>query len=291
MDDRGAAAPTLIAILGGALLAGAVVGGILGATGAVSLVGEPAVVADQARASYRDCPDGAVLGGLTRGDRVLITGRDAGGEWAEIRSPVSADSRVWIRATQVLPDGDTTGLPVMQCRTPGGTIAVQAITTTTTTEVTDTTTADTTPSTTSTTEATGTTGTTQPADTTAPVISNAAVSPSPIWELDGGVFGITCPASNPRAANISANVTDDVGVTSVNASWSDPSGGGNVALAASGNTYSTSFGNYPADTWDSNHVSPYDHPVTITITARDAAGNQRQTTVQAIVIEAGQCFG
>ena len=87
-------------------------------TGAVSLLGETGTVADAANASYFDCPDGTAIGAFGRGDRVLITGRDDSGDWAEVRSPEAANARVWMRSRQVLADRDTTGLPVVGCNVP-----------------------------------------------------------------------------------------------------------------------------------------------------------------------------
>lgn len=299
--EHGAVSRIVAALVGGAAVTGVVVGAGLGLTGTLSVVDEPATVADAAVASYYDCPDGDALGELTRGDRVFITGRDASGEWAEIRSPVSSNSRVWIRARQVLPDGDTSDLPVLGCLEPVDAIVSAVEETTTTTEAVDTTATtgttepppDTTTATTeapSTTQTTGTTAPPPPPDTTPPAISNAFVSPGQIWEEDGGVFGISCPPGYPREATVSANVTDNVGVTTVSASWSDPLGSHSTGMGQSGSTFTTNFGGYPADTWDPDHLDPYTHAVTITIVARDAAGNESQTTVSVTVTEAGECI-
>lgn len=291
-SDRGAVGNLIAVALGGAAGAGLLVGAVLGLTGGASLVGEPTVLADAAVASYYDCPDGDALGTVTRGDRVFITGRDASGDWAEIRSPNAPNSRVWMRARQVLPDGATDDLPVFACNVP---VEVIAVAVTTTTEASDTTATTEAPqTTTATTAAPPTTGTTAPPppppDTTPPSIGQQQASPGTIWEQDGGVFNITCPGGTARQSTVSAVVTDGGGIASVTASWNDILGGHNVTMGASGNTYSTTVGPYPADTWEAVSVAPFDHTFSVTITARDASGNESSTSVNVTAMEIGQCF-
>lgn len=296
--ERGAIGNIIAVVLGGSAAAGLIVGALLGVTGTASLVGEPATLADAAVASYYDCPDGAALGTVTRGDRVLITGRDASGDWAEIRSPLALNSRVWMRAAQVLPDGDTADLPVFSCNVP---VEVIAATVTTTTEAPDTTTETTeatattqttgttqataTTQTTATTQATATTGTTAPpADTTPPLISNPAASPVQIWEQDG--LGISCPGGTPRQSIVSATVTDAGGVASVTASWNDPLGSHNVAMSVSGSTYSTTIGPYAAGTWPDGSNSS----LPVTILAVDGSGIQSSSLAGFAIWSIAQCF-
>ncbi len=288
---RGAVGNLLAIVLGGAAAAGLVVGAVLGLTGGASLVGEPTVLADAAVASFYDCPDGEALGTVTRGDRVFITGRDASGDWAEIRSPNAPNSRVWMQARQVLPDGDTSDLPVFGCNVP---VEAIAISTTTTEAPTPTEAPETTQTTDAPPETTGTTGTTAappttgttapPPDTTPPSISNAAAGPTQIWEEDG--LAITCPGGTPRQSAVSAGVTDAGGVASVTANWNDPLGDHNIAMSAAGDAYSTTVGPYAAGTWPDGNSS-----VSVEILAIDGSGNQSTSLVEFAIWSIGQCFG
>ncbi len=181
----------------------------------------------------------------------------------------------------------TTVPPTTSTTTPDSTTTSTTTTQPPTTTTTSTTTT-TVPPTTST-----TTTTTQAPDTIAPAIGNENITPGQIWEQDGVVSGftLTCDPGTPRQATISAFVTDNVGVASVTATWSDPLGNQNAGMTRSGDTYTTTIGPYAAGTWDPLSNSPYDHPVTVTITARDAAGNETSTTASVTVTEIGQCFG
>ena len=51
------------------------------------------------------CPDNGVVGRLTSGDRVLLTGRTEDGSWARLRSPGNSSSSVWITKEAIDPDG------------------------------------------------------------------------------------------------------------------------------------------------------------------------------------------
>ncbi len=291
-SDRGAVANLLAIVLGGA--AGVIVGGALGffgggeapAGGILSLDGVPAYA----------CPGDGEVATLYRGDRILITGRS--GDWLAVRNVRGTNERVFIHTDYVTPDAELSGLPEQNCDD-SGVLTLASVETTTTTEAPETTAITEAPDTTATTEAppptTGTTaappttGTTAPPpDTTPPSISNAAASPTQIWEQDGGVFNITCSPPEPRQSSVSANVTDTGGVASVTANWTDPLGGHNVTMNASGSTYSTTIGPYPADTWP---IDPLNHTLSVTILAIDGSGNQSTSLVQFAIWSIGQCFG
>ncbi len=248
------------------------------------------------------CPGRAETGTMFRGDRILITGRS--GEWLAVRNVRNAGERVFVNTAYVTPDADISDLPDEDCEdagiltvdgsasTTGTPSTTAASTTTSTVPPTTTSTTTTEPPTTTTSTlppSTTTTTTTQAPDTTPPTIAQEQASPGHIWEQDG--LGISCPPGTPRQATLSAIVTDDVGVTSVTASWIHPSGNQNVTMSASGTTYGTTFGPYAAGAWDPASVAPYDHPVSITITASDAAGNTASTTVSVTVTEIGECLG
>ncbi len=296
-------------VAGLAVVAGLIVGGAFALFGGGGSSGTAATIGLDAVPVFA-CPGEREVGTLYRGDRVLITGRS--GDWVAVRNVRDGNERVFVRSAYVTPDADITGLPEDDCEeswtlTVAGateTTTTTAPVTTTTMEPTTTTTAAGTttvpPTSTTTTSApvtttsttaapSTTTTTTQPPDTTSPTIGNENVTPGRIWEEDG--LGISCSPADPREASISAFVTDDVGVTSVTAAWSDPLGDQIVTMSPSGSTYTATIGPYPAGTWDPLSNSPYDHPVTITITASDAAGNTTSTTVSVTVTEIGDCFG
>lgn len=65
-----------------------------------------------------DCPDGAVIGELLSGDRVLAVGRDATASWLQVRDPVDIGRLLWVSAESVHADegaGTFAGLPVADC--------------------------------------------------------------------------------------------------------------------------------------------------------------------------------
>lgn len=227
------------------------------------------------------CPGDGVVGSLHRGDRVLIVGQADG--WLAIRNVRGSGEIVYVEAHHVVPDGDTSGLPRRNCESEG-TLTIDSTTTTapdagTTTVVATTTTA----ATTTTTEPTTTT---TAGDTTAPSISNASANPPEIWEED--IEGIPCPPAYPRESLISAFVTDAVGVTQVTASWTLPGEPQSTVPMTGGPTYSATFGPFEGGTVPED---PSDHDITITIRARDAAGNVSTTTVVVKVWSASVCFG
>ena len=281
-SDTGAGNPAVLLLLG-ALAAGGLVGGVLGAVGGLDLVGEPAHLATAATASYYDCPDGRAAGSVTRGDRVFITGRDESGGWVEIRSPASVQSRVWMRVDHVLADSEPVDLPVHSCL-----LVVEVIAESTTTIVPVTVPTSTTTTATTTTSTTTTTTTTVAADTTPPSISTPGVTPNPIWEQD--YPGIACPPNTPRQATVSTTVTDSGGVASVTASWVVP-GLGTVTktMSGGGSARTVLFGPYPAQTWPENSPS-YQIVVTITIRATDSFSNVATRTTTITVTNIAQCF-
>jgi len=121
-------------------------------------------------------------------------------------------------------------------------------------------------------------------DTSAPTIGQQATSPNPIWELDSEM--IPC-GTKPREATVTAQVSDDRGVASVTLSWQFQSGaGGSKAMSGSG-TYSATFGPFSYLTVADN-VS---EPVTLTITAGDAAGNTSAALTEVTVVSTSTCFG
>ena len=83
---------------------------------------EPRSVGVMTQFGMYDCPDGSVVGQVAVGDRVLITGRDATGEWWRVRDPRDSSSERWVPAAALQPDGTgggstdaTNSVPVVPC--------------------------------------------------------------------------------------------------------------------------------------------------------------------------------
>lgn len=247
-------------------------------------------------ASVTDCPNGSILTTYTPGSRVFAIGRTEAADWIQVRDLSSPDDNVWVKASDIDLDAGAADLPVTDCPTFDGVVTVgddvvdSSTTTTTTPEETTTTFVASTTTTvdgTTTTEPAPTTTETIP-DTTPPEIKQPSATPAEIWEEDG--LAVSCPSETSREATISAVVTDDIGVASVTASWSDPAGNQSVAMSGAGPGYATTFGPYAAGDWDPLSLSPYDHPVTITITATDTTENKSSTTISVTVWEIGKCL-
>ncbi len=167
----------------------------------------------------------------------------------------------------------TTGTPT--------TTATVATTVAPTTTATTTTVATTVPPTTTT-----TTTTTTP-DTSPPIFGQDTTSPTTIWELD--TTTITCPSGTPRVATISIDVTDTgSGVDTVTASWIIGGTPDSATMTAAGDTYTAPFGPFPYGTVAETPLLT--HPISITITARDFAGNQSTTITTVTVTSLADCF-
>jgi hypothetical protein len=255
-------------LIGGATVAGLVLGAVLGFSGGLDLVDEPARVAATATATFYDCPEGEPLGSVARGDRVFITGRDQSGGWVQVRSPLAVNTRAWIRTAHVLPDDSTGALSVRSCHVPVEVIAVSATTTTATVE----------PTTTS--SSTTTTSVAPPTTTTTlapPAVSGVTANPAPIWEE---YFPISvCPAQ-PDTATVSGIVSAPAGVQSVTMSWQVGGLSGSSPMAQSGGQYEANLGPFDAE---NPNVVPQGGslPIAVTVTVIDALGRSAsaQTTV------------
>ncbi len=299
-------------LLVGVLIAGA---GLVAGSVAENFTEDDETVGVRMAASVRDCPSGSVLTSYASGSRVYAVARTESSDWVQVRDLSSPDRTVWVSATDVDLDSDIDGLPVRDCPHFDGTVTALGDTTTTTSSVPDTTTSsvpdtttssvpDTTTSSTTTQPSTGTTEpptteppttepptteppTTEPPDTTPPTIKQPSALPNVIWEND--TESLSCPPANPRESTVSAIVTDDVGVTSVTASWTISGTPMTATMSLSGSTYSTTFG--PFDSPTVTAEDPFLEVVTITITARDAAGNTSSVTRDVTVNSVWACFG
>jgi len=281
-----------ILVAGGVAGAGAGVAldqaGVLGSTSGDTSVAAPGPVA------YARCPSGVAIGSFHQDDRVFLTGRAKNSQWVEVRDPANLDARVWVVADVVVPDNEVAQLPVHAC-TPEAAASASSTTTTTTTVAPD---AAPTDETTTTTTAPGASPVAPPAagggpsgggsppppgDTTPPAINQAGLGPNPIWEQAGAnPNGCFLKSTYKVVANVSAVVTDPSGVASVTVSW-DGAQAGSRAMSANGDSWSGSVGPFASQL-------PYggQAQLTVTITARDNAGNTSTTqlalTVYACVL-------
>ncbi len=271
--ESGAVATSLL-VLAAALGSGLVVGGALAATGVLDVLGDPAPIASYDQASYYDCPSGSVVGRFARGDRVFVTGRDAGGGWVEVRDPFDAAGRVWMRAAHVTPDA-LVDLPVEAC-------AVSADTATTTTAA---------PAGDSTTTSSSTTlapsgDSTTPTTVALPSVGVVSTTADPIWEgyaADEGPGTCTSIAGQPIKTVISAAVSASAGVQSVLMEWSVGGVSGSIAMTESGGSYRATLGRFDAE---SPNVVPQGETRTITVTVRviDELG-RGATAVRTVTLE------
>lgn len=275
-------------LLGAIGAVGLVAGGALGFT-ALQPADEAAadrtvVVAEQIRrGGLYDCPDGAIVGDARPGDRLFAVGRLDDGSWLAVRAVDGGDIS-WLPAAALATDDDRE-LPTLTCTE---TIAmnVGAADTTTTTET----------STTTTTVETTTTTTTPPTTvppTTIPVTVPPTAPPTtlppdtqqPSIQASSNLSEIF-DSSGPECENeavLTAFVSDNVGVTAVTGTWSGPPGSPMAFTKGAGNTWTATFGPFTG-------VVPANQLITITITARDAAGNTRATNVQITVWGQGMCL-
>ena len=281
--DRGARLAsrrrTLIALgIVGALLVGA--GGYaMGLAGAVDLRDDRAVEVPDAALPYFSCPGLTQLGELHRGDRVLVTGRDLSGRWAEIRSPLSLDERAWVRLG-LLDLDEAASLLVRDCIDPvTGEIAppptepeaTTTTSTTTTSTTTSTTTTTTVPETTTTSTTTSTTTTTVPDTTTttappAPTIAQINRSPDALVEQNPG----TC--EGPVTATISASVQNATGASLI---WTVGATTGSRAMSIAGGNATGTLGPFGQGT-----ISAPEAPIQVTVRATGPGGTtERATTV------------
>lgn len=285
--------------------AGGVVGYQLGTSGAVDLLAEGTIDAGGVPVEYHACPASGPAGRLHRGDRVLITGIDDGGDWVEVRSPVDPVERVWIPAAAVTPDA-ALEVPVRdECTLDDGTtveLAGGEVVTTTTTDTTvpaedPTTTTDTTvpgadptapPTSTGPGPAPTTPGPTAPPTTPPPTPPKDTTGPT-ITDIQRTVSLIRdgAPSPNPEfcdtnamTSDVSAVVTDPSGVASVRASWSFRSNGlpsgqlrsGSVALTFSGGRWRGTIGPFTAHDTVANYQTV---DINWSVVATDTVGNTR----------------
>lgn len=231
-----------------ALLTGAAAGVALEKGGALDPVGEPkgkVTVTRDDQVPVFACPgDVIAITTLSRGDRVLATGRTRDGDFLEIRSPLDLAAAAWIASDVMVGDDGSTAaddLPTATCdREPIPT------TTSTSTTIAETTTSS---STTSTTAAT--TSTTRPTTTTT---------------VPGGIVNLTNTPPETPQCSVPLTATTFGPVDSVSVVANDPAPQGTFTGGFNGTMTLTG-----PNTWELS-TAPYDSPgtfqdVTFTATA------------------------
>lgn len=240
------------------ILASAAVGVTVGLTGAVTrptvVDASGAAIIALASAEASDCAGGPVVTSFSAGTRVLAVEVSADGEWIGVRNPAVATQTVWMRQDTVVRDDEGTGeLPV------GGECP-----TVTTVDNVPTDTAP--PPTTTTPTPTVPTPPTPTVDSTKPALAGATASPVQL-SCDGQI--------SPSSATVSVSASDDTGVTAVDVTWSGAYSG-QGSMTRTGSTWT-----YPFDV--STGVTRGN--VTITMTARDAAGNRSSPATVAVFVD------
>jgi hypothetical protein len=286
MSDEEVATPRPRRWLLGGLAAVALLGGMLAGSSVLRMddadasdeTARPPVALDARVGATFDCPDGERVGQLRSGDRVFVVGRDASGDWAAIRDPRRISAVVWVHDASLQHD-TSAEVDLLECND-AVPLGAPSDPTTTTVPVDTTTqggvalptapTATVLPRPGTTAPPTGPVTTAPTATTTAPDAQLPTVQASSSEEE---VFR-SSPPGCISTSTFSAVASDDIGVTSVTASWTGLPGGAlaftRVAGTATNGTWTATFG-------------PFDHGSTVpnalvTVTARDAVGNARSTS-------------
>jgi len=304
-------------LIGGLGAVGVMVGGVIGFTALkpTESAGATAVIVETQRYSLYDCPDGGLRGTALPGDRVYVTGRNEAGDWLELRDPRNQSNRAWVPADAVDPDA-IVDVPVVQCNP---TIELMASVATSSTTVVDTTTTTAIPETTTTVAPTTvpvtvpittkptvpatapstapptvaptvpstvpstapptvppTAPPTLPPDTQKPTVGQAAANPTKIYDSS---WSANCASSSV----ITVSAADNIGVTSVQGTWSGVAGSPKQFVKGAGTTWTLTFGPF------SGLASGFNQAVQISIVARDAAGNA-STPVNVAVTVNGTCL-
>jgi hypothetical protein len=256
---------------------------------------------------YSACPGTAagasVLGTFHGGDRVWVIGRDDSRQWLQVRDP--AGEHVWVPAATVtatavdalpvvacdLDDRATTGTDRASTAGSAGTAPVPPDEASTTTTTSSTVPGVSPPSSTTTTSPLPSSTTTStpvaPGDHAGPSIQGAASNPNQIWEHYAPGGG-SCVSQ--ITTTVSAGVTDPSGVAAVQLEWRLASNGshGTVTMTPTGATWRGIVGPFE---WNANAVPASGTDITITVQARDGAGNTSTATTTAHLHSAQECIG
>lgn len=309
----------LFGVLAVVALAGIGTGIWAGSSGGKSPSATASGVVDLPTTQIWRCPDKGVIGTLTSGDRILLTGRTEDGLWARLRNPVDLESNVWVNTAAIEADQKIDDLPVVECDDPtanpdllsemamGGAAVTTTVpasddngpdTTVPDTVVPDDSGSTTTPgptttapelSPTTTRPGGPTTTTTQkPSDKTGPNVTNVAASPKDVWTQDHP--SQPCPPDkSAKKVTVTARATDPSGVSSARFQWSVNGNSDNVNMTRSGSTW-TGTATFPYETLP-DHGDGMNQTVTVRLYATDGAGNVTQKTTSFTLHSSAQCLG
>ena len=251
-----------LAVLGAGLLAGAVGGGALVATGTVDIsrAGSGGGTASGGPGlELLPCPgQGPVIGSIPRNQQVLVTGRSADGGWLQLYWPAPGIESAWTKAGPLQLEGDAASLPVAACEappTPSPRPTVEP-TASPTASPTPTPTAPPTPS-------------PSPAANQAPKLSGLAASTASI-SFDQGSY---C-ANAPKSVTISVNASDADGLASVTLRYKPPGASSYLekAMTLSGGRYSATLDTTADNLKKAGSLLYY-------VRARDNADNQKSSRI------------
>lgn len=308
-------------LIGGLGAAGVIVGGVIGFTALkpAESAGATTVIVETQRYSLYDCPDGGLRGTALPGDRVYVTGRNEAGNWLELRDPRNQSNRAWVPAGAVDPDA-VVDVPVVQCNpavelmASVATSSTTVVETTTTTAIPETTTTiapnavpTTVPVTTKPTVPATAPPTVQPTvppavkptvpptapptapptvpptapptlppDTQKPTLGKAAATQAKIYDSS---WSANCASISV----ITVSAADNIGVTSVQGTWSKVAGSPRQFVKGAGTTWTMTFGPF------SGLASGFNQAIQISIVARDAAGNA-STAANVTITLSGECL-
>lgn len=221
----------------GLIVVGALVGGVVGVSGAVgrpagdTVVDVPVSIGESAPAY--SCVDGPVVGRIAANTRVLAVQRSDDALWVGVRDPGSLGGTIWVALGDVSLDAGTPALEEL----PVGGACPETVVVVPTEEPTPEPTQEPEPE-----PAPG------PSDTTAPKINTATGTPNPLYNVD------------PLSLKVTAG--DGVGVVAVTVSWSGQyTGSAQMSLVGS--------------EWRYTFTPPNDDDgdIHFMFRARDAAGN------------------
>jgi FlaG/FlaF family flagellin (archaellin) len=253
-----------LAVLGAGLLAGAVGGGALVASGTVQFGGNAGAGQGAGAGPGLElvpCPDqGPVIGTIPRDQQVLVTGRSADGGWLQLYWPAPGIESAWTKTGPLQLEGDAGSLPVAECEAPPTPSPRPTVEPTPTPEPT--------PSPTPTPTASPTPSPT-PAANTAPKLSKLTASTATI-SYDQGSY---C-AGDPKSVTISVSASDDDGLASVTLRYRPPgaSGYSEKAMTLSGGRYAATLNTTADNLKTAGKLLYY-------VVARDKAADQKSTRI------------
>ena len=224
----------------GAIVVAGLLGGALGVTGAVGHPIEKVTVAESTVLTARtvdatSCPGGPVVASVARGSRVVALARSADSAAVQVRNPIDVRQQVWIPAAVLVSDSGESAVASLPVGDGCPSISV----------------------------AQAPVSPIVPMTPVAPTKPKAP-APAPVPDTTKPVFGaITFANTDTCNPVVTAQISDNVAVTSATIKWDHPANStGSMALSG-------------GSAWKATLTLPtgYGAIVNVSIAARDAAGN------------------